>query len=177
MNLRKMSLKQLDELSAKIDARKARLQKEQAGTVRKQIMDTLRTAGLSVADLFGAGATAAAKVGRGPGRPKGSKNAAAPKAAAAAKAPAAKSAAPAAKSAAPAGKSAAAPAKGRKRRARRKAVAARKGADKPGARAQKGVTYANPSDSKQRWSGYGKRPGWFLSAIAAGKTEADLRAK
>ena len=32
--------------------------------------------------------------------------------------------------------------------------------------------YANPADSKQTWSGRGRKPGWFTEAIAAG-TSAD----
>lgn len=164
MNLRKMSIKQLDELSAKIAAQKSRRQREQAGAVKKQIMDTLRAAGLSVADVFGGGGGAAKPAGRKPGRP--------PKAAAPAPAPAA--AAPAAAK----GPKAAKPAKAAKKAApKKRGRRGRKAAEKPGARAQKGVTYVNPADSKQRWSGYGKRPGWFLKAVAGGKTEADLRAK
>ena len=155
MNIRNMSLKQLDELSAKIEARRAKMQRESAGNVRKQILETIRAAGLSLADVFGAAGPKPA--GRRPGRP--------PKAAAAAAAPAAKG--PKAKAgAAKRGRPA-----GRKGRGRKKEVV------KPGSRAVKGVTYANPSDSKQRWSGYGKRPGWFVKAISSGKTEADLRAK
>ena len=160
MNIRKLSLKQLDELSAKIDARRQRMQRENAGNVRRQVLETIRAAGLSIADVFGGAAPKAGRRGRPP-------RAAAAAAAAPAAAPAAKAAkgkAPAAKRGRPAGRKA----KGRGRK---------QAAVKPGSRAVKGVTYANPADSKQRWSGYGKRPGWFLKAIAGGKTEADLRAK
>jgi DNA-binding protein H-NS len=161
VNLRKLSLKQLDDLSAKIEARRARMQRENAGNVRRQVMDAIRAAGLSVADIFGGDAPKTARRGRPP-------KAAAPAAPAAA--PAAKGPKKKAKAAAPAKRGRPAGRKGRGRGRKADAV-------KPGSRAVKGVTYANPSDSKQRWSGYGKRPGWFLKAIAAGKSEGDLRAK
>lgn len=31
-------------------------------------------------------------------------------------------------------------------------------------------------DAGRTWSGHGRRPQWFIDALAAGKTEADLRA-
>jgi DNA-binding protein H-NS len=45
-----------------------------------------------------------------------------------------------------------------------------------GERAVKGVVYADPSNPKAKWRGFGKRPTWFREAIAAGKTERELRA-
>ena len=41
---------------------------------------------------------------------------------------------------------------------------------------QRGVEYRNPEDPSQRWSGWGKRPGWFHDALAAGMTPDDLAA-
>ena len=158
-----MTLKQLDDLSAKIEARRARMQRESAGNVRKQVLETIRAAGLSLADIFGGNAPKAG-TGRRPGRPPKAAAAAAPAAAPAAKGPKAP-------------KAKAAPAKKRGRPAGKKGRGRKKEVVKPGSRAVKGVTYANPSDSKQRWSGYGKRPGWFVKAISGGKSEADLRAK
>lgn len=34
--------------------------------------------------------------------------------------------------------------------------------------------YSNPQDKSVTWSGRGKRPRWFVDALAAGKKEADL---
>lgn len=34
--------------------------------------------------------------------------------------------------------------------------------------------YRNPEDASQTWSGQGRRPGWYVAAIEAGKTQADL---
>ena len=34
--------------------------------------------------------------------------------------------------------------------------------------------YRNPYNPKQTWTGKGKRPQWFLDALAEGKTEEDL---
>ena len=34
--------------------------------------------------------------------------------------------------------------------------------------------YANPADPSQTWSGRGRKPHWFINAIAAGKSPEDL---
>lgn len=34
--------------------------------------------------------------------------------------------------------------------------------------------YANPTDATQTWTGKGRQPNWFKSAISSGKTPADL---
>ncbi|MFN3824978.1 MAG: H-NS family nucleoid-associated regulatory protein [Pseudorhodobacter sp.] len=34
--------------------------------------------------------------------------------------------------------------------------------------------YANPADPSQTWSGRGRKPGWFIAALAAGKSPDDL---
>lgn len=34
--------------------------------------------------------------------------------------------------------------------------------------------YRNPADPSQTWAGRGKRPRWFVDALAAGKKEKDL---
>lgn len=34
--------------------------------------------------------------------------------------------------------------------------------------------YRNPADKNATWSGRGKRPRWFVDALAAGKKEKDL---
>jgi len=34
--------------------------------------------------------------------------------------------------------------------------------------------YKNPADASQTWSGKGRQPNWFKSAIAAGKSEKSL---
>jgi len=45
-----------------------------------------------------------------------------------------------------------------------------KGAKKPKVAAK----YANPADPRQTWSGRGRKPGWFLDAIAKGSDVSDL---
>lgn len=34
--------------------------------------------------------------------------------------------------------------------------------------------YANPADANDTWSGRGRKPRWFVSALAAGKEPADM---
>lgn len=34
--------------------------------------------------------------------------------------------------------------------------------------------YANPADRSQTWSGRGRKPRWYIDAIASGKSPADL---
>ncbi len=34
--------------------------------------------------------------------------------------------------------------------------------------------YANPDDKAQTWTGKGRRPDWFVAAVASGKTPDDL---
>lgn len=34
--------------------------------------------------------------------------------------------------------------------------------------------YRNPGDPKQTWTGKGRRPKWYMDAVAAGTAEADL---
>ncbi|MBL4916618.1 H-NS family nucleoid-associated regulatory protein [Szabonella alba] len=34
--------------------------------------------------------------------------------------------------------------------------------------------YANPADRSQTWTGRGRKPGWFIDALAAGKSPDDL---
>ena len=49
---------------------------------------------------------------------------------------------------------------------RRKKPSAKKAGAKP--------KYRNPTDPTQTWTGKGRRPKWYLDAIAAGNTETDL---
>jgi len=49
---------------------------------------------------------------------------------------------------------------------RKKKVGAKKATAKP--------KFANPSDPSQTWTGKGRRPNWYIEAIDAGKSEADL---
>ena len=46
------------------------------------------------------------------------------------------------------------------------------GSRKP--RAKVKPKYRNPADKSATWSGRGKRPRWFVAALAAGKKEKDL---
>lgn len=41
-------------------------------------------------------------------------------------------------------------------------------------RAPAAAKYRNPADDTDTWSGRGRRPQWFVAAIASGKTEHDL---
>lgn len=41
-------------------------------------------------------------------------------------------------------------------------------------RAPASAKYANPADSSDTWSGRGRKPRWFVAALAAGKTPEDL---
>lgn len=41
-------------------------------------------------------------------------------------------------------------------------------------RAPSTTTYANPADPTDTWSGRGRKPRWFIEAIAAGKRREDL---
>jgi len=41
-------------------------------------------------------------------------------------------------------------------------------------RAPATAKYANPADSSDTWSGRGRKPHWFVAALAAGKTPEDL---
>lgn len=43
-------------------------------------------------------------------------------------------------------------------------------------RAPSTTIYANPADASDTWSGRGRKPRWFIEAIAAGKTRDDLLA-
>jgi len=49
---------------------------------------------------------------------------------------------------------------------------AKSGSGKP--KAAGSPKYRNPGDPKQTWTGKGRRPAWFVSAIEGGKTAADL---
>lgn len=51
-------------------------------------------------------------------------------------------------------------------KAKKAKPAAKKTAAKP--------KYRNPADPKQTWTGKGRRPKWYLDAVAGGKAEADL---
>lgn len=41
-------------------------------------------------------------------------------------------------------------------------------------RAPSAVTYANPADPSDTWSGRGRKPRWFIEAMTAGKSREDL---
>ncbi len=41
-------------------------------------------------------------------------------------------------------------------------------------RAPAAAKYANPANSSETWSGRGRKPHWFIAAIAASKTPDDL---
>ena len=41
-------------------------------------------------------------------------------------------------------------------------------------RAPASAKYANPADSSDTWSGRGRKPRWFVAALAAGQTPEDL---
>lgn len=37
--------------------------------------------------------------------------------------------------------------------------------------------YANPKNPAETWTGKGRKPGWFVAALAAGRSEDQLRIK
>ncbi|MEO7431748.1 MAG: H-NS histone family protein [Dokdonella sp.] len=53
-------------------------------------------------------------------------------------------------------------------------VMGRAGATRGKARGKVKPKYRNPADPAQTWTGRGKRPNWFRTALAAGKKEKDL---
>lgn len=44
----------------------------------------------------------------------------------------------------------------------------------PRKRAAAGAKYANPANPSQTWSGRGRKPRWFIEAIASGKQPDDM---
>ena len=55
-------------------------------------------------------------------------------------------------------------------------VVVKKDAKKAGTKKEAVAKYADPASGKT-WTGHGKRPGWFVEAIAAGKTAEELSVK
>ena len=45
---------------------------------------------------------------------------------------------------------------------------------KPGPKTASAPKYKNPADSNQTWTGKGRQPDWFKSAIASGTTPDDM---
>lgn len=45
-----------------------------------------------------------------------------------------------------------------------------------GRKSASAAKYANPADPSQTWTGKGRKPGWFISALAAGKSPEDMLA-
>jgi DNA-binding protein H-NS len=41
-------------------------------------------------------------------------------------------------------------------------------------RAPAAAKYANPADANETWSGRGRKPRWFVAALAAGKSPEDM---
>ena len=48
------------------------------------------------------------------------------------------------------------------------------GAASPRKRSPTVARYANPADASDTWSGRGRKPRWFIAALAAGKSPEDL---
>jgi len=48
------------------------------------------------------------------------------------------------------------------------------GAQIPRKRAPAGVRFANPANKADTWSGRGRKPRWFVEALAAGKSPEDM---
>lgn len=44
----------------------------------------------------------------------------------------------------------------------------------PRKRTVSGAKYANPANAADTWSGRGRKPRWYVEALASGKTESDL---
>lgn len=49
------------------------------------------------------------------------------------------------------------------------------GTSVPRKRAPATAKYANPLDAAETWSGRGRKPRWFVAALADGKTPEDLK--
>ena len=48
------------------------------------------------------------------------------------------------------------------------------GVSTPKKRAPAGAKFANPADKSQTWSGRGRKPHWYIAAIASGRSPDDL---
>ena len=56
-------------------------------------------------------------------------------------------------------------------------IPARKTRKASGPKTKAAAKYANPADSSKTWTGKGRQPEWFKSAIAAGKSPESLEIK
>ena len=140
-SIEKASFQELNEMMRKITMRRAQLVTQRAETAVKQFRSMLKGKGLSMEEVFPL-LRAFGPAAKGPAS-KPAKPAAPPKPAAAPKAAA--SSQPAATSRKPT-------------RKKTKAKAKKKLAPK----------YVNPKNSKEQWSGHGKRPQWLVQAEKAG---------
>ncbi len=140
-SIEKASFQELNEMMRKITMRRAQLVTQRAEAAVKQFRSMLKGKGLSMEEVFPLLRTFAPTT-KGPAA-KSAKPAASPKAATATKSAA--SARPAATSTKPA-------------RKKTKAKAKKKLAPK----------YVNPKNSKEQWSGHGKRPQWLVRAEKGG---------
>lgn len=48
------------------------------------------------------------------------------------------------------------------------------GISAPRKRSAAGAKFANPADKSQTWSGRGRKPRWYIDAMASGKSPEDL---
>ena len=54
-------------------------------------------------------------------------------------------------------------------------VTAKPGPKGRGSTSSAPVRYQNPDDRSQTWAGIGRRPKWFVEALARGRSEAELK--
>lgn len=54
-------------------------------------------------------------------------------------------------------------------------VTAKPGPKGRGSTSSAPVRYRNPDDRSQTWTGIGRRPKWFIEALASGRTEEELK--
>lgn len=53
-------------------------------------------------------------------------------------------------------------------------LTAKRGPGRPASKGSAAPKYVNPDDASQTWTGKGRQPNWFKSAVAAGKSPEDM---
>mmetsp|Transcript_24008 Transcript_24008/g.44078 ORF Transcript_24008/g.44078 Transcript_24008/m.44078 type:complete len:108 (+) Transcript_24008:8265-8588(+) len=53
-------------------------------------------------------------------------------------------------------------------------LTSKRGPGRPSTKSSAAPKYVNPEDASQTWTGKGRQPNWFKSAIAAGKSPEDM---
>ncbi|WP_420011821.1 H-NS family nucleoid-associated regulatory protein [Tateyamaria sp.] len=53
-------------------------------------------------------------------------------------------------------------------------LTSKRGAGRAASKGTSAPNYANPDDASQTWTGKGRQPNWFKSAVSAGKSPEDM---